>query len=184
MKKYWHKRVTELDRKILIYIQNNLRTAERDQIMRFITNLGDGGFVWLIIAFTLLVSQKHRRTGLAMACAIAFGSIITNAIIKNSIRRIRPFEIIEELAALIPHPKDWSFPSGHTTSSVACGILLLKRMSKMIGLTGMTLAILISVSRVYLGVHYPSDIVAGAVAGVASATVAGKVVRRAKLEEI
>ena len=174
MNKYFSK----LDQDILLYVQNNLRSAKTDDVMKFITNLSDGGFIWLIISITLIISKKHRKTGFAMACTIAFGLIITNAIVKNTIQRMRPFMLIEELAALIPHPSDWSFPSGHATSSIGCGLIMLKHLHKTLGLTGLTLGILISASRVYLGVHYPSDVIAGAVAGTISAAAADRIVNK------
>jgi len=93
-------------------------------------------------------------------------------------KRIRPFNLIEELTAIIPPPPDWSFPSGHTTSSVATAIILYKHMSKTVGISGIIIAFLISVSRIYLGVHYPSDILAGAAAGTVAAITAEKMMQK------
>lgn len=166
-----------LDEEILLYIQENLRNATTDQIMKSITHLGDFGFLWIAVIVILAVSRKHAKTALIMALTLAFGLLITNLVIKNSVQRIRPFHAIEELCPLIEKPEDWSFPSGHATSSIGCGIAMLKNLPKKYGISGITIGVLIAISRVYLGVHYTSDVIAGAMVGAFSAFASEKTVK-------
>lgn len=161
---------------ILLYIQNHIRNESLDKIMKFITVLGDKGILWGSAAVLLAASEKHKKTGIKLGTALGIGAVITNLATKNTIRRPRPFEAIDGLLPLIPPPADWSFPSGHTTSSVACGTLLLMHMPKKIGIPSFITGIMISLSRIYVGVHYPSDVLAGAAAGVIAAVVSDKAV--------
>lgn len=85
--------------------------------------------------------------------------------LKNLIRRVRPYEVISGLTALIEKQHDFSFPSGHTASSFAVAIILYQELPKKYGCIAIVLAILIAFSRLYLGVHYPSDVIAGAISG-------------------
>lgn len=169
----------DIDEDILLYIQENIRSATADTIMKAVTHLGDMGIFWIMIIFVLFLSQKYKKTAFIMALTIALGLIITNLILKNSVHRIRPFHAIEELFPLIPKPKDWSFPSGHATSSIGCGIAMLRNLPKKYGISGFTIGILIAVSRIYLGVHYTTDIVAGALIGTVSAFSSEKIVNKA-----
>lgn len=166
-----------LDEEILLYIQENLRNASADTIMKAITHLGDMGIVWFMIIFILLLSRKYAKTALIMALTLTLGLLITNFVLKNSVQRIRPFHAIKDLLPLIDMPKDWSFPSGHATSSIGCGLAMLRNLPKKYGVSGFTIGILISVSRIYLGVHYTTDVAAGALIGTVSALSSEKIVK-------
>lgn len=170
--------VFDIEDDILLYIQNNIRSEHLDKIMKVVTALGDRGVLWGSVAVLLAASEKHKKTGIKLGAAVGIGAVITNLATKNAIRRPRPFDVISGLETLIPPPTDWSFPSGHTTSSIAAGTLLLLRMQKKIGIPAFVTGILISLSRVYVGVHYPSDVLAGASAGVASAIISDVLVDR------
>lgn len=163
---------------ILLYIQNHLRNENLDRIMKFITALGDKGIMWGSAAVLLAATEKHKKTGIKLGAALGIGAAITNLATKNAVRRPRPFDVIEGLQTLIPPPADWSFPSGHTTSSIACGTLLLMHMPEKIGIPAFITGVLISLSRIYVGVHYPSDVLAGAAAGVIAAIVSDKAVEK------
>lgn len=166
------------DEEILLYIQENLRNVSADRIMKAITHLGDMGIFWVIIITVLMLSKKYKKTALIMALTLSIGLLITNLVLKNSVHRKRPFHAIEELFPLIEKPKDWSFPSGHATSSIGCGLAMLKNMPKKYGISGFTIGILISLSRIYLGVHYTSDVVAGALIGTVSALSSEKIINK------
>ncbi|MGN0676555.1 MAG: phosphatase PAP2 family protein [Ruminococcus sp.] len=168
-----------IDEDILLYIQENIRNATADTIMKAVTHLGDMGIFWIMIIFVLLISKKYTKTAFIMALTILFGLLITNLILKNSVHRIRPFHAIEELFPLINKPEDWSFPSGHATSSIGCGIAMLRNLPKKYGISGFTIGILIAVSRIYLGVHYTTDVVAGALIGTVSALSSEKIINKA-----
>lgn len=168
-----------IDEDILLYIQENLRNANTDTIMKAITHLGDLGILWILIIFILVLSKKYTKTAFIMAVTLSLGLLITNLVLKNSVHRIRPFHAIEELFPLINKPEDWSFPSGHATSSIGCGLAMLRNLPKKYGVTGFTIGILIAISRVYLGVHYTTDVAAGALIGIFSAFSSEKIVNKA-----
>lgn len=168
-----------IDEDILLYIQENIRNATADTIMKAVTHLGDMGIFWIMIIFVLFLSKKYTKTAFIMALTLALGLLITNLILKNSVHRIRPFHAIEELFPLINKPEDWSFPSGHATSSIGCGIAMLRNLPKKYGISGFTIGILIAVSRIYLGVHYTTDVVAGALIGTVSALSSEKIINKA-----
>ncbi len=166
--------VFNIEDDILLFIQNNIRSKELDMFFKFITTLGDKGILWCSLAVMLAASSKYRTAGIKLGTAQAIGAVITNIATKNTVRRPRPFDLIEELEPLISAPTDWSFPSGHTTSSIAAGTILLLKMPKKYGIPAFILGLLISLSRIYVGVHYPSDVAAGAAAGVIAAVLADK----------
>lgn len=155
----------ESDGKILLYIQEFFRFQWLTKIMEFITTLGDGGAVWIVMATGLLCIKRYRKTGIAVAVALLLGFLITNVILKNLVMRPRPYEVVEGLHSLIGKVYGSSFPSGHTTSSMAAGFVMLTGQNKYLGIVAFVLAILIAFSRMYLGVHYPTDVLAGVVIG-------------------
>lgn len=167
----------ELDGKILLFIQDYLRFEWLTHVMKFITSLGDSGTVWIVLAAILLCTKRYRKTGIAMAVALLIGFLVTNLILKNLVMRVRPYEAIAGLQALIGPLKDSSFPSGHTTSSIAAGFVMLKGTQRYIGIPAFVLAVLIAFSRLYLGVHYPTDVLAGALIGLFAAFSAKYVVK-------
>lgn len=164
------------DNAILNWIQQHTSPLG-DQIMPVITALGNAGIIWLIVAVLLLIHPKWRKTGFEMLLALGIAAAIGSLILKPLIGRIRPFEANEFAELLITPPKDFSFPSGHTSSSIAAAVVLLRRNWKW-GIGGIVLALLIAFSRMYLYVHYPSDVLAGAVLGVISAFLSGWIVKR------
>lgn len=149
----------------------NLHTPLLDQIMVFLTTLGNGGMVWIVLSIVLLAIPKYRIYGLTMLVALLISVIFGNVILKNVVARPRPSWIDPSVKLLIPNPTDYSFPSGHTfTSFAAAGSLFL--YNKKFGTAAIVLAILIGFSRMYLYVHYPSDVLAGALFGLAAAVAA------------
>lgn len=170
--------LVSLDGKILLFIQEFLRFEWLTRVMKFITSLGNGGVIWIVLAVILICTKHYRKTGTAMAVALIIGYLITNLILKNLIMRPRPYEVMEGLQALVGPLRDSSFPSGHATSSIAAGFVMLKGTRKYIGIPAFVLAVLIALSRLYLGVHYPTDVLVGAIIGLFAAF-AGKYVAKA-----
>ena len=157
---------------ILLWIQNNLRSGFLDPIMKAITMLGDKGLIWILITLALLIARRTRKLGVMCAASMVFGLIVTNLIIKNWAARIRPYEMVQGLNCIVPLAKDWSFPSGHTTNSLACAWVLFRKAPKKFGVPALILAILIAFSRLYVGIHYPTDVLGGALIGLGSACLA------------
>ena len=166
-----------LDGKILLFIQDFLRFGWLTEVMRFLTSLGNGGVIWIVLAAILLCIKRYRKTGTAMAVALLLGYLVTNLILKNLVIRTRPYDAIAGLQALIGPLRDSSFPSGHTTSSIAAGFVMLKGTPRYIGVPAFVLAVLIALSRLYLGVHYPTDVLAGALIGLFAAFSAKYIVK-------
>ena len=149
---------------LLLWIQS-LRSDFMTVFMTGVTSLNYKGIVWILVTLALLAFRKTRRLGVMCAVALTCGLVVTNLVIKNWVARVRPYEVIEGLESLMGIQKDYSFPSGHATSSLACATVLLMRGPKKWGVPAMVLAILISLSRLYVGVHYPTDVLAGAAIG-------------------
>ncbi|MBE5938952.1 MAG: phosphatase PAP2 family protein [Lachnospiraceae bacterium] len=162
--------ITKIDLSILYWIQDFLANDVMDALMVFITTLGDGGILWIAIAVVLLFFKKTRKCGIAMGIALVLGLIFGNGIIKNVVGRIRPFQYVlehsgEVINLLIEKPGEYSFPSGHTQSSFAAATVIFINNKKW-GIPALIMAALIGFSRLYVFVHYPTDILAGAFFGV------------------
>lgn len=157
-----------LDIAILEYIQT-LRTPLLDQTMIFFSTIGNLGLVWIIITLSLLISKRYRDIGIMCLLALLIHLLLTNALLKPLIARLRPYAITG-VDLIVPAPHDYSFPSGHTSSSFAIAIVLLinhfkiKRFS--VAYLAIALAVLISFSRLYLYLHFVTDVIGGLVLGV------------------
>lgn len=150
---------------ILDFIQQYMTSPIMDKVMVFITSLGNGGTVWIIIALLMLCSKKYRTTGIMLSLGLIGSLIFGNMILKPLFDRLRPFEVKEGIRLLIGAPQDGSFPSGHTLASVISATILLLR-ERNLGCCALVLAILIAFSRLYLYVHFPTDILGGVVIGI------------------
>jgi len=157
--------IQNIDNIVLEFIRTNMNSGMLDQTMPFITNLGSGGFIWIIAAIIFLASKKYRKDGILLICSLLLCVLIGNITLKPLVARIRPSEINMAISLLIPRPTDFSFPSGHTMSSFAAATVIFHANNKM-GIAAFILAALIAFSRLYLYVHYPSDIIAAVLIGV------------------
>ncbi|MBQ8109930.1 MAG: phosphatase PAP2 family protein [Clostridia bacterium] len=164
--------IMQFDSSILLWIQDSLRTDFLSPIVKVITHLGDKGIFWIAVTLALLCFRKTRRLGVMCLVSMVIGLVVTNLVIKNWVARIRPYEVIPGLNCIVGLAKDYSFPSGHTTNSLACAWVLFRRAPKKWGVSALVLAILISLSRLYVGIHYPTDVIGGAVIGICSACLA------------
>lgn len=150
---------------ILDFIAEHLRCGFLDFLMPKITLLGDAGIFWILLALVLLIPKKTRKTGFMMAAALVLGLIVCNITIKPLVARIRPYDVKGIAPYLASVQKDYSFPSGHTAASFEGATVILCNYRKW-GIAACVLAALIAFSRMYLYVHYPTDILAGLVLGV------------------
>lgn len=169
--------ILHYDFKILDFIQLNITNPVLDKLMVMFTYLGSGGAIWIILTLMLLIFVKNKKYGLAMALSLILCLLIGNITLKPLIGRIRPCEINDTVNLLIKRPTDASFPSGHTMSSFAAAVSLLY-YNKKIGVVALILASMISFSRLYIYVHYPTDILAGIIIGVAIAIVSQYLINR------
>lgn len=154
-----------MDENILLWIQSNMRSDVLTPTFRFITTLGNVGAIWILVTVFFLIFSKTRRTGFGCATALLTSLVFNNLILKNLVARVRPYDVIEGLIALIPHPHDFSFPSGHTAASFAAASVIFVMLPKKYGICALILATLIAFSRLYLGVHYPTDVLFGMLSG-------------------
>ena len=157
------------DLPILDWIAQHLHCSFLDTLMPVITALGNGGIFWIAISVILLFSKKYRKTGLGMAFAMAMGLLICNIILKPGVARIRPYDFqmqyfMKEIPLIAGGMHDFSFPSGHTIACFeACTVLMLS--NKKFGIPATVLAILVAFSRLYLYLHYPTDVFASIILG-------------------
>lgn len=157
------------DLPILDWIQANMANPFLDLIMPWITLLGDAGIFWMVCAAILAFTKKYRKVGFGMAIAMALGLLVCNVYLKPTVGRIRPYDFQETLGVtinlLIDKQHDFSFPSGHTIASFeACTVMMLG--SRKLGIPATLLAILIAFSRLYLYVHYPTDVIVSVILGI------------------
>lgn len=156
-----------MELQILDWIQK-LRTPGLDFFMVQITRLGDKGMIWLILAAMLIIIPKTRKSGGILAAALIIDILLCNGILKHLFGRIRPCEVNQAVQLLVPRPDDFSFPSGHTAASFCAVTALFLCRERMLWKVSLFLAVLIAFSRLYLYVHYPTDILGGVLFGICS----------------
>lgn len=155
-----------LDGNILLWIQEHLRGDVLNDLMVWYTHMGDGGLLWLGLSLVLLCFPRTRRAGLLALMALALGGLFTNLLLKPLVDRTRPWLIVNGLYALVGEPDPHSFPSGHTCAAfAAAGVWFRNLPGRWLGAVGLGMAALMGFSRLYVGVHYPSDVLAGALIG-------------------
>ena len=153
--------------------------------MPIITLFGEGGIFWIAWAVLMLIIPKTRKIGIGMIIALLLGLLVCNVTLKPLVARIRPYDLQEQdfgiyINLLIDRQHDFSFPSGHTIASFEAAVVLLKNSKKM-GIPALILAVLVSFSRLYLYVHYPSDVIVSVILGTAFAFIGCALANRIKL---
>ena len=159
------------DGQFLIWLQENVRNDVLTPIMKLITHLGDKGIFWILIAIVMLFFKKTRPLGMMAGIALVFSVLINNVLIKPNVGRIRPYEVVDGLKLLIERQHDPSFPSGHSGASFAAAVVFLVKGPKKIGIPAIIMAALIAFSRLYVGVHYPTDVICGIITGTCCAII-------------
>ena len=169
------------DLPILDWIQNTMQCGFLDTIMPLITVLGDGGAFWIACAVLMMLLKKYRKTGFSAGLALIFGLLLCNIFLKPTVARIRPYDLQEQMGViinlLIDKEHSFSFPSGHTIASFEAATAILLRHKKL-GTAAMILAILIAFSRMYLYVHYPTDVIVSVFLGIGLAFLASWIVNQ------
>ncbi len=159
------------DLPVLEWIAAHLRCGFLDGVMPVVTKLGDAGIFWILLSVVLLLIPKYRKAGLSMGVALLIGLLVCNITLKPLIARPRPYDYQlahfgKTIELLIAAPHDFSFPSGHTLASFEAATALLLHNRKW-GICAIVLASVIAFSRLYLYVHYPTDVLFSLVMGIA-----------------
>jgi Membrane-associated phospholipid phosphatase len=160
--------INNIDLGTIDFVKNNLDNKFFDTIMPVFTTLGNGGLIWIIISIILLTQKKYRKVGAITLVALLLTYLVGEIGIKNLVRRERPFVSIHEIKLLVKAPSSFSFPSGHTASSFTAATMLSSYFKKY-RIAIFSLAILIAFSRIYLMVHYFTDVLGGAILGIVMA---------------
>ncbi len=154
----------KFDFEILFFIKDHIRNGFLDVIVPFYTNLGDDGIIWIVLGLILLIPKKTRKCGIMVLAALLVMLVVNNIILKNLIARPRPCATYPELVELVKIPHSYSFPSGHTVSAMAVAFTIFLQHRKF-GLVTLVFAFLMGLSRLYVGVHFPTDVFGGIIVG-------------------
>ena len=169
--------MNQFEASIILWIQENMRGA-MDGLVVFITHLGDDGYLWIALGLVLLFWKKTRPIGFTVLLSLLFDFLIVNVTLKGLVARPRPFVVNEVIKPLVGGVSPYrSFPSGHSGGSFAAMLALSKWVPKKIGIPAVVLATMVALSRLYVGVHYPTDILAGFVVGLVTSCVAYHIVK-------
>ena len=159
-------KLRQADRDILLWIQNNFRNRYATVFWKIMTALGNLGIFWFAVCAVMWFMPQYKRTAETALASLAASAVIISLVLKPIFHRVRPYDTHEVLIPLIPHPKDLSFPSGHTAASFSCAVVFMLRVPAPAGILFLVIAALNAFSRIYLGVHYPTDVAAGAGVGI------------------
>ena len=163
---------------ILDFIQNTFSCKFLDYFFIVITSLSNKGIFWIILAIVLLCFKKTRKTGACLGVALVLGEILGNRILKNIFDRPRPYTVNPDITLVIDKLSSFSFPSGHSRCAVECAIAIFANNKKW-GIAAIVLAVLTGFSRLYLYMHYPTDVLGGAVLGIIDGLLAVFIVKKA-----
>lgn len=148
-----------------------------DSVMIFFSSIGNAGMIWIILSLAFLFTKKYRRCGIGMAISLVAMLVIGNIFLKNLIARPRPCWVDQSVTLLIANPKDYSFPSGHTFAAFAAAFTIFLHHRRE-GILALAVAGVIAFSRMYLFVHYPTDILGGMILGIFISIVVYKLMER------
>lgn len=150
----------------LLWVQTALRGAALNAAAAFYTQLGNAGAIWIVLCIVMLFFPKTRRAGLAGAFALVFSLLFTNILLKQWVQRTRPWLVLEGLIPLVVERDPNSFPSGHTSAAFAAASAWLRTLpDRWMRAVALVLAVLMALSRLYVGVHFPTDVICGAMVG-------------------
>lgn len=159
--------IQKIDFLVLDWIQHHLRGAALDVAMPLVTMLGDGGIFFVLLTLVLLCTKRWRSLGRSLAIALLLGLLFGNLLLKPLVARIRPYDLVQGIELLVEPLSDYSFPSGHTMASFAFASVFWYRR-KEVGrwaIAAVVVAVLVAFSRLYLYVHFPTDVLCGAALG-------------------
>ena len=155
-----------MDGGVLLWIQEVLRCALLDPIFIVYTQLGDAGMLWIVVSLVFLCIPRTRKAGVVSLMAMLLGLLCTNVALKRLVGRDRPWLVVEGLIPLVAEHDPNSFPSGHTCAAFAAASAWCRTLpARWMKITAVVLAALMGFSRLYVGVHFPTDVLAGMAVG-------------------
>ena len=158
--------IQQLDEQALVWIAQNIRNAVLDPFMKRYTQLGNTGMLFIVLGVLMLLFKPTRRAGFSALCAMLIGLIVVNFTIKPLVSRPRPWLVIPDFVNLVPEGDPNSFPSGHTNAAFAFALAVcMSEPRRWMKVTAVCMAVVMGLSRLYVGVHFPSDVLAGAMIG-------------------
>lgn len=163
-------KIYEFDHSVLLYIQENMRTDYLTPLMKISSSFVNIGILWILLSITLICIKRTRMIGIMTLTSLAFCICINNIFVKHIVARARPFDTYSDLFPLIKKPTDYSFASGHTTASFAAAGILARFLQRPLVVLIVCFSVLVAFSRLYLGVHYPTDVLCGMVIGILGST--------------
>lgn len=166
--------IQSIDFSVLDFIREHMSCKFLDIFLGIFTFIGNGGAVWITVTAAFLISKKHRRLGCVMAIGLVFCLLTGNLLLKLLVARERPFVVNPDIALVIDPPSGYSFPSGHTYSSFISAAIMAK-YSRRLAAAAIPAAVLIAFSRLYFYVHFPTDVLAGMILGIAFGLVIYKI---------
>ncbi len=172
-----------MDFAILYWIQDSVVSPFLDVLAPFVTRLGSGGLLWIALGVALMFNRRLRKWGIAMLVTLLIGWGFGEFVLKNLIMRPRPFVADPGLVTeLVTSPQSFSFPSGHSLSAIcAATVLLFAPIKKRWKALVFAVAVLIALSRLYLAVHFPTDVLAGTILGLVFGSIGGMTAKYAEL---
>ena len=174
--------IQQLDFQVLDWIRANLRSPILDPVMVFFTHLGSS-VTWVCLCIVLLFLPKTRKDAFVAGSGLLTGVLVANVILKNVVRRARPCWLRPDISLLISSPKDYSFPSGHTMAATIFTVIMVKKHPKLAFIL-IPVSLLIMFSRMYLYVHFPSDVLFSLVCGTVIGMLTCAIETKAKKRQI
>lgn len=170
--------ITEMDLGTNLFIQENLRNPLLDSLMKTYTVLNNAGILAIGIVVFFVLVKGLREVGVVMALSLATQAVFNNILLKPLVARMRPYEYSEKVVLLVGKANDFSFPSGHTGSAFAIAVVVCLMLPRKYGIVALGMAVLMGYSRLYVGIHYPTDVLGGALLGVITSYLSYFVFRR------
>ncbi len=172
--------VQQFDEQALVWIAEHIRCAVLNPLMELYTQLGNTGLLFIVLGLAMLLWRPTRKAGFSALCAMLIGLVVVNFTIKPLVSRPRPWLVIENFVNLVPERDPNSFPSGHTNAAFAFAIAVCASApKKWMKIAAVCAAVVMGLSRLYVGVHFPSDVLAGAAIGSLCGLLGAWVVSRA-----
>jgi len=159
--------IQEIDAAVLLWIQDSIRNPAADVVMVIFTTLGNAGIIWIAVSGVMLCLPRWRRIGLLALVSMLFCYCLNDVLIKNLVMRPRPLYSVENLVPLVPVLSSSSFASGHTASAFAAVNIYRRQTSRPAAFLLFLSAVFMGISRMYVGMHYLSDVLVGTLIGLA-----------------